>query len=99
MVCAPSLDALVSVVLTAKVTTSQYDGARIGDTLSLSFNVDPKWTVRDIVGQGIVEDGIGPFGVCDEHFLLAFSSGMQVPHRAKPCSHVAGAAHLSRSPW
>ena len=79
MVCTSSLDALVSVVLTARVTTSTLDtvGAHVGDTLSLSFNVDPTWVHREIVGQGVVEDGIGPFGVCDEHFLLSFSSGLQ----------------------
>ena len=38
----------------ARVTTSTLDtvGARKGDTLSLSFNVDPSWVHREIVGQG-----------------------------------------------
>ena len=78
MVCT-SVDSLVSVVLNARVTTSTLDtvGARVGDALSLSFNVDPKWVHREIVGQGVVEDGIGIFGVCDEHFLLSVSSGFQ----------------------
>ena len=52
MVCTSSVDALVSVVLTARVTTSTQDtvGARKGDTLSLSFNVDPSWVHREIYG-------------------------------------------------
>jgi len=72
-----SLDVLVSVVLTAKVTSStlEHIGARVGDTLSLTFNVDPSWVTRDIKGQGIVQDGIGPFGLCAESFLLSSSSG------------------------
>ena len=97
MVCTSSVDALVSVVLTARVTTSTLDtvGARKGDTLSLSFNVDPSWVHREIVGQGVVEDGIGIFGVCDEHFLLSVSSGFQAKLKA-PEPAAAAAAPVNK---
>ena len=62
--------------------------------MSLSFNVDPKWTVRNIVGQGIVEDGIGPFSVCEDHFLLSFSSGMEA--LLKPPAPVADTGPVSK---
>jgi hypothetical protein len=78
MVCSAAWDTLVSVVLTAKVSMSGMSAvhANVGDTMTLSFVADSAWVEREIVGQGIVYDGIGPFGLCDEHFSLSFSSGM-----------------------
>jgi len=86
MPCTAAYDALVSVVLTAKVSVSTLGtmGAIKGDTMTASFLADPAWVHREIVGQGVVYDGIGPFGVCDESFKLSFSSGLHAHIKPPP---------------
>ena len=84
MVCHKALEALVSVVITGKVGFSAVTpmsstmNVTAGDTMTLSFLIDKSAIVRNVVGQGIVMDGIAPFPVCTEDFKLSFSSGLRV---------------------
>merc|ERR1719453_1062598 len=75
MSCATkALGALVSVLITGKVTESDLPGVTAGEKMQLSFLVEKEALVRNIVGQGIVTDGIAPYQVCSEDFALTFDN-------------------------
>jgi hypothetical protein len=96
MPCLTAIDNLVKVVLTATVTTSNLGaiGANVGDKMTLSIVADSAWIHREIVGQGVLQDGIGPFGVCEEHFKLSFSSGMHA--FLTPPAHAAASGPIDK---
>merc|ERR1719453_625241 len=75
MSCATkALGALVSVLITGKVTESDMPNVNVGEKMQLSFIVEKEALVRNIVGQGIVTDGIAPYQVCTDDFALTFDN-------------------------
>ena len=73
--CSTALGALIAVSISGKVKESILPGVAVGDELTVSFLAEPTALVREIEGQGIVQDGIGVHRVCTEDFALKFSSG------------------------
>lgn len=74
--CWGALDALISVVISGNVSVSTNPHAKVGDTVTMSFLADPTPTVREIPGQGIIYDGIGPYAVCKDDFSLTVGGSM-----------------------
>jgi len=68
----------MSIVITGKVRDVSIPGVKPGDTLKLSFLAESTPLVREIEEQGIVQDGIAPYKVCDEDFSLKTSSGLSI---------------------
>ena len=73
--CSTALGALIAVSISGKVKESILPGVAVGDELTVSFLAEPTALVREIEGQGIVQDGIGVHRVCTEDFAVKFSSG------------------------
>jgi len=82
-VCSSKLGPLVSVLISGTVRESQMPGVKAGEEVKVSFLAESTAIVRNIVGQGIVYDGISPYKVCQEDFSVSFSSGF-TGHFLKP---------------
>ena len=97
LTCTKGLGALVSVVITGKVSDGNLGGVSKGDRVDLSFLANPKQMVRVIEGQGAVLDGIGPYPVCTEDFALTVSSGHRFYLGAMPVGldGTPGTVHFS----
>jgi hypothetical protein len=81
MACAKAISSLVSVTLTGKVSFSALgvDSKAVanvtkGESMSISFLIDPEPLFREIEGQGVVYDGIAPYPICSNDFALSLSS-------------------------
>ena len=86
--CSTALGALIAVSISGKVKESILPGVAVGDELTVSFLAEPTALVREIEGQGIVQDGIGVHRVCTEDFAVKFSSG--AVGRARPSGGPGG---------
>ncbi|KAL3903338.1 MAG: hypothetical protein SGPRY_011718 [Prymnesium sp.] len=71
------MDALFKVVITGKVSQSLFANATLGDTVTMSLLVDPTPVTRVIDGH-MVDDAIERYGVCDDKYLLKFTSGIHI---------------------
>ncbi len=76
MPCGGALSTLISIVISGKVRDAQWplNGVNAGDDVTLSFLAEPDVLVRNIAGQGMVQDGIAPYKVCSDGFALDFGS-------------------------
>ena len=52
-------------------------GVHNGSTVNIQFLAEPQGLIRDIVGQGVVYDGISPYKICPEDFDVKFSTGVK----------------------
>ena len=77
---AKAIGALVSIVVTGKVTDSVFEGVKPGDEVTFSFLAERKSPVREIPGQGVVFDNISPHMVCTEDFEIAFNNKAHMMH-------------------
>ena len=103
---APLMAPLLSVVIKGLVKHSSMPGVHDGSTVSIEFLAEPQGLVRDIVGQGVVYDGISPYKICPQDFEIKFSTGVKgrfLPPPAEPevskdtkqSHHVTGALWMS----
>jgi len=74
---APTSGALMNVVISGLVKSSQMPGVHNGSKVSIQFLAEPQGLIRDIVGQGVVYDGISPYKICPEDFDVKFSTGVK----------------------
>jgi len=74
---APKTGALMSVVISGLVKSSKMPGVHNGSTVNIQFLAEPQGLIRDIVGQGVVYDGISPYKICPEDFDVKFSTGVK----------------------
>ncbi len=76
MPCGGALSTLISIVISGKVRDAQWplNGVNAGDDVTLSFLAEPDVLVRNIAGQGTVQDGIAPYKVCSDGFAIDFGS-------------------------
>ena len=75
--CSNKMGTLISVVLAGKVSQSLMPGIQVGDEMTVSFLAETTKLHREVVGQGVVYDGIAPYKVCDDDFEVTFSSGVR----------------------
>ena len=67
----------MSVVISGLVKRSAMPGVHNNSTASVQFVAEPQGLIRDIVGQGVVYDGISPYKICPDGFNVEFSTGVK----------------------
>ena len=76
--CSTTLGPLMSVVLSATVSSSSMPNVKTGDPVMISFLAESTPLYRDCMtpagDQGPVFDGISPYKVCPKDFSIAFPS-------------------------
>ena len=107
--CSTTLGPLMSVVLSATVSSSAMPNVNTGDPVTISFLAESTPLYRDCMtpagDQGPVFDGISPYKVCPKDFSIAFpSSGVTaryLPPKPPPTTTLAldpGGAGFQKPP-